>query len=68
MIRIPFFGRRFTAKEWAERTCALAAPTQVVGHVRAARRKAVTNGLLASVSPETRQRVEAKLAEAERAR
>lgn len=58
MFRIPnpFSKRRLTRLQKAERASALAAPTQDIGHVRAAKRRATLNGLRAVVPADARAR------------
>lgn len=68
MIRLPFLRRRLTLQQKAERASALAVPTQAVGHVRAAKQRALHNGLFANLDPEARARVQAKFEAAEGAR
>lgn len=63
MFRIPnpFSRRKLTRLQKAERASALAAPTQDVGHVRAAKRRATLNGLRAAVPPDARERFDAAM-------
>lgn len=68
MLRWSFRFRRLTPQQKAERASALAVPTQAVGHVRAAKQRALHNGLFANLSPEARARVQAKFEAAEGAR
>lgn len=68
MLRWPFFKRRLSPLEKAERASTLAVPTQHVSRVREQKYRAMNNGLMAGVSEEDRERIAAKLQAAEAAR
>lgn len=68
MLRWPFFKRRLSPIEKAERASTLAVPTQHVARVREQKARVLRERLMGVVPTEARERIAAKLQEAEAAR